>query len=178
MSHGKVMIQAHRFSLLMSRIIGLDIATKTGIAILEDNNVRVYYIEGSPVYQWEIIKSEITPDSIIVIEDFSYFNARNPFTTAILNQRLGYLYWRIVEEQIPVSKYNVNTVRKFLGITNKKAGEQKKEVRKALCAVTQLKLTSDESDALALLLYHIRITINISQSSIYNFTKTKRCLET
>ena len=177
MSHGKVMIQARRFSLLMSRIIGLDIATKTGIAILEDNNVRVYYIEGSPVYQWEIIKSEITPDSIIVIEDFSYFNAKNPFTTAILNQRLGYLYWRIVEEQIPVNKYNVNTVRKSLGITNKKAGEQKKEVRKALRAVTRLKLTY-ESDALALLLYHIRITININRLSIYNFTKTKRCLET
>jgi len=162
----------------MSKIITLDIATKTGITTLENKYINVYYIEGSPVFQWLKIKEEITKDSVVAIEDFSYFNTRNPVTTATLNQRLGYLYWRLVEENISVIKYNVNTVRKFLGISSRKTGEQKKQVNKLLSLAASIKMTSDESDALAILLYHIGV--NYNQLSINNYTvvKKKRCLET
>lgn len=158
------------------RIVALDIATKTGIATLDGDAITVYYIEGSPVFQIRKILQEITDDTEIVVEDFSYFNYRNPVTTAQLNQRLGYIVFRLEEDGLKVSKYNVNTVRKYLGVSgSRKAGEQKKLLQDAMCQASGLKLTPDESDAIALLMYNIRI--QLSDLHKYVFTKKKRLKE-
>lgn len=160
----------------MCRIIALDVATKTGVAILDDNKITVYHIEGSPVFQIRKILQEITNNTEIVIEDFSYFNYRNPATTAQLNQRLGYIVFRLEEDDLKVSRYNVNTVRKYLGVSgSKKTGEQKKLLNRLMRQHTGLKLTSDESDAIALLMYNIRI--EFSDLHKYNFVKNKRLKE-
>lgn len=156
----------------MCRIIALDVATKTGIAILDGNKITVYHIEGSPVFQIRKILQEITNNTEIVIEDFSYFNYRNPATTAQLNQRLGYIVFRLEEDDLKVSRYNVNTVRKYLGVSgSRKTGEQKKLLNHLLRHHTGLKLTTDESDAIALLMYNIRI--EFSDLHKYNFVKNK-----
>lgn len=154
------------------RIVALDIATKTGVAILDGQLITVYYIEGSPTYQMGKILQEITIDTKVVVEDFTYFNYRNPETTAQLNQRIGYIIWRLIEDSIEVEKYNVNTVRKFLGVSgSRKKGEQKKLLNKQLRDATGLKLTLDESDAIALLLYNVRE--QISDLHKYTFVKKK-----
>lgn len=154
------------------RIVALDIATKTGIVILDGTQVTVYYIEGSPTYQMGKILQEITIDTKVVVEDFTYFNYRNPETTAKLNQRIGYIIWRLIEDGIEVEKYNVNTVRKFLGVSgSRRKGEQKKLLNKRLRDATGLKLTLDESDAIALLLYNVMD--KISDLHKYTFVKKK-----
>jgi hypothetical protein len=55
------------------RIVALDIATKTGIAILDLDSFTLtgYYIEGSPTFQIREILQEITAGTTVVIEDFS-----------------------------------------------------------------------------------------------------------
>lgn len=159
----------------MNRVIALDIATKTGIAILDRNKISVYYICGSPVFQWQQIRREITKNAVVVIEDFSYFNFPNPETTAILNQRLGYLYWRIVENKTDVTRYNVNTVRKFLGVKGKKQGEQKKLVKNLICQHSGVRFTADETDAIALIMYHIRV--GFSDLHRFQFEKLKRIID-
>lgn len=160
----------------MCRIIALDVATKTGVAILDGENITVYYIEGSPVFQIRKILQEITNNTEIVVEDFSYFNYRNPATTAQLNQRLGYIVFRLEEDDLKVSRYNVNTVRKYLGVSgSRKTGEQKKLLNHLMRQHTGLKLTTDESDAIALLMYNIRI--QFSDLHKYILTKKKRLKE-
>ena len=160
----------------MKRIIGLDIATKTGVAILDGNSLKAYYIEGSPLFQIQKILPLITQDCEIVIEDFSYFNYRNPVTTAQLNQRLGYIFWRLAEEKTVVKKYNVNTVRKQLGISgSRKSGEQKKLLNSNICFETKLKFTPDETDAIALIMYDIGICF--SDLHRFNVTRQKRLKE-
>lgn len=157
-------------------LIALDVATKTGVATLNKNQINVYYIEGSPVFQIRKILQEITDGTEIVVEDFSYFNYRNPATTAQLNQRLGYLVFRLEEDDLKVSRYNVNTVRKYLGVSgSRKKGEQKKLLNASLRQNTGLKLTLDESDAIALLMYNVRI--QFSDLHKYVFTKKKRLKE-
>lgn len=160
---------------LAKKIIALDIATKTGFAVLTNDTITVSYIEGSPVFQIGKILQEITPNTIIVIEDFSYFTYPNPVTTATLNQRLGYIYWRLIECGLNVLKYNVNTVRKHLNISGKKSGEQKKAINQQISHAFGVKLTTDESDAIALLLYNTQLQI----SDLYKFKliKHKRCVQ-
>lgn len=160
----------------MKRIIGLDIATKTGVAILEGNTIKAYYIEGSPLFQMRKILLEITSDCEIVIEDFSYFNYRNPVTTAQLNQRLGYIFWRLIEEKTVVKKYNVNTVRKQLGVSgSRESGKQKKLLNSNIRLETKLKFTPDETDAIALVMYDIGILF--SDLHRFNVTRQKRLKE-
>jgi len=140
-------------------IIALDVAKKLGIAILDKDSLVVYTIEGSPLFQISKILPLVTKDTIIVIEDFSYFSTPNPITTATLNQRLGYIFWRLKETETNVVTYNVNTVRKHLGVSSRKKGEQKLMVQTQVNQVSQesgIKFTNDETDAIALLLYHIR----------------------
>lgn len=141
-------------------VIALDIATKCGIAILNDKDIFTYYVEGSPLFQWKHIQTLLTPNTVVIVEDFSYYNYQNPVTTATLNQRIGYLIWRLTEENLRVNRYNVNTVRKFLELKNKKVGEQKRELNTKLKHITSQKLTKDESDAIALILFHTKVTLD------------------
>lgn len=137
-------------------IIALDVAKKLGIAILDKDSLVVYTIEGSPLFQISKILPLVTKDTIIVIEDFSYFSTPNPITTATLNQRLGYIFWRLKETGVDINLYNVNTVRKYLGVSSRKKGEQKLMVQYQINQESGIKFTNDETDAIALLLYHIR----------------------
>lgn len=137
-------------------IIALDVAKKLGIAILDKNSLTVYTIEGSPLFQISKILPLITQDTMIVIEDFTYFSTPNPITTATLNQRLGYIFWRLKETETDVISYNVNTVRKHLGVSSRKKGEQKLMVKNQISQESGIKFTNDETDAIALILYHIR----------------------
>ncbi len=137
-------------------IIALDVAKKLGIAILDKNSLTVYTIEGSPLFQISKILPLIIQDTIIVIEDFTYFSTPNPITTATLNQRLGYIFWRLKETETDVISYNVNTVRKHLGVSSRKKGEQKLMVKNQISQESGIKFTNDETDAIALILYHIR----------------------
>jgi len=156
----------------VGKIVALDIATKTGIAIYEDDSILVYYIEGAPTFQMTEIMKVITPGTIVLVEDFSYFSARNPKTTANLNQRFGYIFWRLTEFGCTVEKCNVNTVRKSLGIKGRKKGEAKREVMDAMRMTLQIPLTDDESDAIALLLFHIGL--KICDLANFKVSKTKR----
>lgn len=160
-------------------IIALDVATKCGVAIRTEKSIEAFTVEGTPDFQIRVILQEITHDSIVVIEDFSYFNSLNPITTAHLNQRLGYIYWRLVEEGCSVLLYNVNTVRKFLGLTSRKSGEQKKQLQYMIRLESKIKFSSDETDAIALLLYHAQDNnLNnynyLRRKKISNVQKTKR----
>jgi Holliday junction resolvasome RuvABC endonuclease subunit len=99
----------------------------------------------------------------------------NPVTTAKLNQRLGYIYWRLIEANLTVHRYNVNTVRKHLEITGKKSGEQKKLLRKKVNHATGLTFTPDETDAIALLMFHVGE--RFSDLDKYQISRRKRKLE-
>lgn len=161
------------------KTIALDVATKCGIAIIVSNHIEAFTIEGTPDFQIREILREITHDCIVVIEDFSYFNYTNPLTTAQLNQRLGYIYWRLIEEGCTVLLYNVNKVRKFLGVHSRKSGEQKKQLQYMIRSEAKLKFSTDETDAIALLLYHVQDN-NLSKykylrrKKLSNVQKTKR----
>lgn len=153
-------------------IIALDVATKCGIAILDENKLSIYYIEGSPIFQLNEIESvTVGKNPVFLLEDFSYFNARNPKTTAQFNQRLGYLYYSLLAKY-PTYKYNVNTVRKHLGITGRMEGVQKKAVCQAVRMKTSLRLTTDETDAVALILFHLKIGFENLQD--FQSSKLKR----
>lgn len=144
-----------------------------GVAVidLDQMTMNVFYIEGSPHYQIQELAESLEEDSIIIVEDFSYFSAKNPVTTATLNQRFGYIYWRLAESYT-VHKYNVNTVRKHLKIHSRIKGEQKKKVNEDIRMACQIKFTSDETDAIALLLFHQQE--EISDLANYRISKMKR----
>lgn len=154
-----------------TKIIGLDVATNCGIAILENNTLSVGMLNGDPLFQIGEILSYYSESSIFIIEGFTYFNAVNPKTTAIFNQRLGYIYWRLIEANANVVLYNVNTVRKWLNIDGQSVkGKQKEIVRKTISEYFGRKLKTDESDAIALILYHQKIQI----ADLENFVLTRK----
>src|SRR5690606_18975500 len=64
--------------------------------------------------------------------------------------------WRLKETGVDINLYNVNTVRKHLGVSSRKKGEQKLMVQNQINQESEIKFTNDETDAIALLLYHIR----------------------
>lgn len=156
-------------------IISLDVASKTGVATLSDYLLTVYFIEtASPVKLVNEILQHVQNDTTFLIEDFSYFNTPNPVTTSVLLQRFGYVYWRLIEDGYEVRKCNVNSTRKFLNITGRKKGEQKKEVNKQIRYVTGLKLTTDETDAIAILLATKKL--QISDLENFSIRRLKRVL--
>lgn len=158
----------------MPKIVALDIATKSGIAILDNDEMVVYYIEGSPVFQIEEIMKVLEPGTIILVEDFSYFSSINPKTTANLNQRFGYIYWRLVEANYDVHKCNVNSVRKHLKISSRVKGEVKKQVCDEMRMVCQIPFSTDESDAIALILFYKAMEIEDLKGLKVSKAKRKR----
>lgn len=154
-----------------TKIIGLDIATNCGIAVLENNTLSVGVINGNPLFQIGEILSHYSESSIFIIEGFTYFNAINPKTTATFNQRLGYIYWRLIEARANVVLYNVNTVRKWLSIDGQNIkGKQKENVRKVISEYFGYRLKTDEADAIALVLYHQKIKV----SDLENFVLIRK----
>lgn len=142
-------------------LVALDIAKNMGVVLANNANISLYQVNGTPLQQYQVLKNlKIGKDSQVLIEDFTYFNTPNPLTTSKLLQRFGYLYYRLLEENASVTYYNVNTVRKFLGCVTNKKGMAKKYIQESMRNVLNFKISTDEADALALILYHKGVPIN------------------
>lgn len=127
--------------------IGLDIATKTGMAVLVGEGkffVTVY--QGSPQEQLEMLLDVLGEDEIgkckFFVEQLNTFINAN--TTRSLLLRSGYLCGTLERLGGEVEFVNAMTVRKHLG------AKKKEDVQKLF---SDFKLTSDEADALACLLF-------------------------
>jgi len=78
-------------------IVGLDIATSSGIATLDENNiVTVWTHKGDPIELLECIKAKINPWSTVIVEKHVHF--RNAKTVRSLISRLGFIEWSLRSE--------------------------------------------------------------------------------
>lgn len=124
-----------------------------GVATLVDNTISLLTVSGTPVQQFQYLVDTYSLNEVL-IEDFTYFNAPNPKTTSLFIQRFGYIYWRLYEQGANIRLCHVGTVRKSLGVVSTKKGQAKIEVWQKLVEFSSVqKMTKDEADALALLLF-------------------------
>lgn len=130
--------------------IALDLAKSAGIAWITDddpNTIHVRTVVGDPVYQlYSVLDIAGNHEKTVVYEMLTSF--RNAQTTRSLAERIGYIYWRLVElsesaEDDP-KPMRVMSIRKKLGFKSKAAV-------KAYFSKMCKGITDDEADAAALL---------------------------
>lgn len=126
-------------------IVGLDIATSTGVVYYNGKVFSCTTYKGTPDYQLQMILDVLGDEvngSIIYIEQMNKF--LNADTTRSLLHRVGYIKLTLEKLGASVKMVNAMSVRKFIGAKNK-------EEVKAMFA--PFGLNSDEADALALVLF-------------------------
>lgn len=127
--------------------IGLDIATKTGVAVeIGKGKFFVTVYQGSPQEQLDMLVDVLGEEEVknctFYVEQLNTFINAN--TTRSLLLRSGYLCGTLEKFGGKVEFVNAMTVRKHLG------AKKKEDVQKMF---SDYKLTSDEADALACLLF-------------------------
>lgn len=149
-------------------IAGLDIATSTGVAIMQyKNSAKVYSVTGDPIFQADKIVGILLDNSVEVVYVEQLTDFRFVKTIASLSERLGYISWLLKSDGYEIRIANLNSVRRKLEIPAI-AKTLKESLYKSLqnFTVQPASLTSDHSDALALCLYHYGLTIgNLSQNN-------------
>lgn len=120
-------------------IVGLDLATTSGIALYDDDEVKVTTYKGTPIELLTKIESYLKPGSLCVIEEHKHF--RNAKTTRSLLERNGFIFWSLVAKGYEVQKLF--------------PGKGRLQLIKAYH--DRYKLTKDEVDAIALINFHLQV---------------------
>lgn len=125
-------------------IVGLDIATSTGVCYYNGKSFACTTYVGSAVHQLNMLLDVLgnVRGSTFYIEQMNSFV--NADTTRSLLHRVGYIKLSLEREGAIIKMVNAMSVRKFLGVKGK-AGVQE--------LFKEHNLNGDECDALALVLF-------------------------
>lgn len=126
-------------------IVGLDIATSTGVCYYNGKVFSCTTYKGTPDYQLQTILDVLGEDvkgSIIYIEQMNKF--LNADTTRSLLHRVGYIKLTLEKMGAHVRMVNAMSVRHFIGAKNK---------QEVAAMFAPFGLNGDEADALSLVLF-------------------------
>lgn len=107
-------------------IVGLDIATSSGIALYDGEKICVTTFKGTPVELVDYIESIIPQNSTVIIERHVHFLNAN--TTRSLLERLGYVKYSLIKNGHAVSDLFPGKGRKQLIEAYKSVGYTKDEL--------------------------------------------------
>jgi hypothetical protein len=138
----------------MKQIVALDIAKTMGVCFHKhpDGNFYCTAYSGTPQEQLEMLLDVLGDDvknTLFFIEELnSFVNAK---TTRSLLHRVGFIKLTLEKLGAKVEMVNAMAARKFLGAKNKK------DVGNIFQALDFPKMTDDEADALAIMLFALDI---------------------
>lgn len=128
-------------------VVALDVATSMGVCYfkIQDNKFYCTTYKGTPVEQLRMLLDVLGDDvhkCLVIIEQLNDFMNAN--TTRSLLERIGYIKNSLLRVDAEIKMVNAMSVRKYLGVKGK---EGVKEL------FSKYGLDSDQSDALAVMLY-------------------------
>lgn len=135
-------------------ILGLDVATVMGVCLYNDktNYARVTQYKADPIEQFQRLENEILQyyayrELTVLMELPVHF--RNADVTRKLLTRYGYIKYTLLSKwEVDVVELNLNSVRHYLGVRNKR------ETKNLLNTKYRgKKFTDNHSDSLALCLF-------------------------
>jgi hypothetical protein len=171
-------------------LLALDIADKMGVSWYDGNMIYTDVIQFdkkktdtylSANYQLQYI-TQFPLDTIILIEDFVYFNATHRRGMNEVIKRFGYIEYSLRTLGYTVQLVHVNETRKNycinkpkqkrIQVTNKKGitknkldGIKPKDwIHRNICQYSQLSLTNDHTDAILMVMNYL----NLSYEDITN----------
>lgn len=135
-------------------VVALDVATSLGV-VYKHPNGKFYCTtyKGTPVQQLEMLLDVLGDDvttCLVIIEQLNDFMNAN--TTRSLLERIGYLKNSLLKVGADIKMVNAMSVRKYLGVKGK---EGVKEL------FSKYGLDSDQSDALAVMLYGLELSPDV-----------------
>ena len=133
-------------------IVALDVATSMGVCYfrIQDNKFYCTTYKGTPIEQLRTLLDVLGDDvynCLVIIEQLNDFMNAN--TTRSLLERIGYIKNSLLRVGAEIKMVNAMSVRKYLGVKGK---EGVKEL------FSKYGLDSDQSDALAVMLYGLEIS--------------------
>lgn len=139
----------------MLNYVGLDIATRTGIAWYETGSgvIKTHVVKGTPIDQWDFIcelLSNLDAKVEVVLEKPVYF--RNAVTARSLIERYGYLKWQLMADYVPIIEVVPTQVRRFIGAKTKQGVLE-------MLRGDDTRITHDHADAAALVLFGMGVRI-------------------
>lgn len=141
-------VKSYTMKLTSSYIIGLDVATKCGVAVVNFSckKITTLVYNGTPAMQLQSLLDLIGEDwdnVLVKIESLQTF--RNAVTTRSLLTRTGYLAYSLEKLGATIEYVSPSQARKNLGV------KTKDEAHKLFAHVEGI--TNDETDAIAVALF-------------------------
>lgn len=138
--------------------IGLDIATRTGVAFQYNNDpkIQVMEVHGDPVKLLETIYEIIPKDHVAKVYYEKLVHFRNARTVRDLLERSGFVRWSLKNDGYLVDEVHVQSVRSWLGVKNK---AEAKELIKGV-SNCKVKITDNHSDAVGVLLFANKLKLS------------------
>lgn len=133
-------------------IVALDVATSMGVCYfrIQDSKFYCTTYKGTPIEQlrtlFDVLGDDVN-ECLVIIEQLNDFMNAN--TTRSLLERIGYIKNSLLRVGAEIKMVNAMSVRKYLGVKGK---EGVKEL------FSKYGLDSDQSDALAVMLYGLEIS--------------------
>jgi len=149
-----------------SMLLALDVATSCGVCYNVRKKLYIGTVVGVPSEQYIWVK-ENTKFNEVVIEELVSYNSRQPKILVNLAQRVGYLYHRFVEENIPVRWAHPGSWRKNLSLIQSKAGTRQLQI--SLKETFKVALSLDEVDAVGVWLFGMQL--NVADIESYKIVK-------
>jgi len=132
--------------------VALDVATSMGVCYfrIQDNKFYCTTYKGTPIEQlrtlFDVLGDDVN-ECLVIIEQLNDFMNAN--TTRSLLERIGYIKNSLLRVGAEIKMVNAMSVRKYLGVKGKEG------VRELF---SEYNLDSDQSDALAVMLYGLEIS--------------------
>lgn len=150
-------------------MLALDVATSCGICFDIKKTLHIGTVVGQPTFQYSWLRKN-TKYKEVVIEELVSYNSRQPKILVNLAQRVGYLYNRFIEDEIPTTWAHPGSWRKNLKLIQSKAGSR--ELQLSLKETFKTILTLDEVDAVGVWLYRMdKRVIDIADYKIIKIGK-------
>lgn len=104
-----------------THVLGLDLATVSGLAIFDISTLEVaaYEVTGNPFEQFKLMAENIENLTISCVGIEMVMSFNNAKTTRSLLERYGYFKWTLKSLEIPIHEIHPKSARKQFGATTK-----------------------------------------------------------